>query len=91
MLRSDLCEYSHANIVLKGTITVVGDNNVKIRNEKLTFKNNFLFRLCILKINNTFIDNAEDLDIVMQCIMCYNIVRILLWHQEVLGVILKIK
>ena len=65
MLRSDLCDYSHANIVAKGTITVEGDNNAKIRNKKLTFKNNFLFTSCILKINNTFIDNTEDLDIVM--------------------------
>ena len=31
-----------------------------------TFKNNAPFRLSIIKINNTFIDNAEDLDIVMQ-------------------------
>ena len=31
-----------------------------------TFKNNASFRLSIIKINNTFIDNAEDLDIVMQ-------------------------
>ena len=33
--------------------------------KKLTFKNNPPFRLCISKINNTFVDNAEDLDIVM--------------------------
>ena len=29
-----------------------------------TFKNNAPFRLSIIKINNAFIDNAEDLDIV---------------------------
>ena len=29
------------------------------------FKNNALFVSCILKINNTLINNAEDLDIVM--------------------------
>ena len=33
--------------------------------EKLTFKSNALFDSCIPKINNTIIDNAEDLDIVM--------------------------
>ena len=33
---------------------------------------------CISKINNTFIDNAVDLDIVMQCIMCSSIVTIIL-------------
>ena len=29
MLRSDLCDYSDAYIVVKGTITVEGDNNAK--------------------------------------------------------------
>ena len=31
----------------------------------MTFKNNASFTSCIPKINNTLIDNAEDLDIVM--------------------------
>ena len=34
-------------------------------NKKLTFKNNTPFRSCTSKINNKFIDNAEDFDIVM--------------------------
>ena len=38
---------------------------IKNKNKKLTFKNNAPFRLCMSKINKTFIDNAEDLDIVM--------------------------
>ena len=36
-----------------------------LEQEMLIFKNNAPFRSCISKINNTFIDNAEDLDIVM--------------------------
>ena len=44
------------------TITVEGDNNAKNINKKLTFNNNALFRSFILKIYNTFIDNAEDHD-----------------------------
>ena len=35
------------------------------RNKKLTFKNSAPFRSCISKISNTFIGNAEDLDIVI--------------------------
>ena len=35
------------------------------RNKKLTFKSNATFRLRIPKINNTFIDSTEDLDIAM--------------------------
>ena len=50
---------------MRGKITVAGTNNVNKRNEKPTFKNNYPFRSCILKINNTFIDNPEDLDIVI--------------------------
>ena len=65
MLRSDLCDYSDAYIVVKGIISVRGTNANNRINKKLTFKNNAPFRSCISKINNTFIDNAEDLDIVM--------------------------
>ena len=35
------------------------------RNKKLTFRNNDPFRSCISKTDNIFIDNAEDLHIVM--------------------------
>ena len=38
---------------------------IKKKNKKLAFKNNIPFRLFISKINNIFIDNAEDLDNVM--------------------------
>ena len=64
MLRSDLCDYSDANIVVKGTITVTDTNN-DAYDKKLAFINNSLLISCILKINNTCIDNAEGLDIVM--------------------------
>ena len=64
MLRSDLCDFSDAYIVVKGTITVVRPNNAK-RNKAVTFKNNAPFINCISKINGIKIDNAEDLDVVM--------------------------
>ena len=47
MLRSDLCDYSDAHIVVKGTITIEEDNDAKTRNKKLIFKNNAPFRSCI--------------------------------------------
>ena len=65
MLRSDFCDYSDAYIVVEGRITVEGDNDTKTRNIKLISKNNASFRSCISKINNTFVDNAEDLDIML--------------------------
>ena len=64
MLRSDLCDFSDAYIVVKGKITVTNPYN-DAYNKKLAFKNNTLSVSCILKIDNTLIDNAEDLDNVM--------------------------
>ena len=63
MLKSDLCDYSDAYIVVKRRKTFKGDNDDKTRNKKLILKNNVPFRSSIQKINNTFIENAEDLDI----------------------------
>ena len=65
ILRSDLCDFSDAYIVVKGTITAEGDNNANKRNKNLAFKNNTPFINCISKINGIKIDNAEDLDVVM--------------------------
>ena len=64
MLRSDLCDYSNAYIVVKGTITIVRPNGAK-RNKAVPFKNNAPFINCISKINGVKIDNAEHLDVVM--------------------------
>ena len=65
MLRSDLCDYSEAYIVIKGDITVEGANNKIIENKLLAFKNNAPFISCISKMNDVLIENEEDLDIVM--------------------------
>ena len=37
MLRSDLCDFSDACIVLKGDITLEGDNNANKRNKNHAF------------------------------------------------------
>ena len=70
MLRSDLCDYADAYILIKGTITVNGvvngvENEIIRRNRKIILKNNATFVSCITRINNEFIENADDLDIVM--------------------------
>ena len=64
MLGSDLCDYSNAYIILKGTITIVRPNDAK-RNKTVAFKNIAPFTNCISKINGVKIDNAGDLDVVM--------------------------
>ena len=62
--RSDLCDFSDAYIAMKWTINVTRPNN-NAHDEKLALKNKALFVSCTSKINNTLIDNAEDLDVVM--------------------------
>ena len=65
MLRSDLCDFNDADIVVKRDITLEGDNDANKRNKNLEFKNNAPFINCISKINGVKIDNVEDLDVVM--------------------------
>ena len=75
MLRSDLCDYSDAYIVVKETVTVTDTDNDNKRNKKLVYKNNknnASSRSSISKINNRSIDNAEDLDIFMPM---YNLLK----------------
>ena len=56
-------DYSDACIAVKGGITIEGTNANNRKDEKLTFKNNALFSSQISKTNDTFIANAEDLDV----------------------------
>ena len=65
MLRSDLCDFNDACIVVKGDITLEGDNDANKQNKNVTFENNAPFINCFLKIYGIKIDNAEDLDFVM--------------------------
>ena len=65
ILRSDLCDYNDAYIVVKGTISVKGQNNTYRKNKDFVLKNNASFIGCISKINDVLIENAEDLDILL--------------------------
>ena len=58
-------------LLLKEKIIVKNPDN-DAYDKKLAFKNNAPFTSCILKINKTLIDNAEDLDIVMPM---YNLIE----------------
>ena len=76
MLRSSLCDYSDAYILVKGNISVnntaaagAAANNI---NKKIIFKNCSPSTNCISKISNTQIDNAEYIDIVMPM---YNLIE----------------
>ena len=66
MLISDLCDYSDAYIVVKGTIDAAAAANKNDEAQNIdAFKNNASFKSCLSKINSTLIENAEDLDIGM--------------------------
>ena len=72
MLRSSLCDYFDAYILVKGTIMVTapgpnnGANNIRDkRNRPVILKNHAPFVSCIARINGELIEDADDLDIVM--------------------------
>ena len=68
MLRSNLCDYADAYILVKGTITITraGDNDaakrLDERNKGVIFKNCVPFTKCISRIKT---DNAQDINVVM--------------------------
>ena len=69
MLRSNLCDYSDAYILVKGTITAKNkaaqDQSHNDANRKVIFENCAPFTKCISRINNTQADDAHDIDVVM--------------------------
>ena len=89
MLRSDLCDFSDAYIVVKGTITLEGDSDAKKRNKNVAFKDNAPLIKRISKINSVQIDNAEDLDVVMPIIIYFNTVEITEKQQTACGTIIE--
>ena len=77
-LRSNLCDYADAYVLDKGAIAITGagDNIVARqadeRDKGVTFTNCTTFTKCISRINNTDIDTAQDIDIVMPT---YNLIE----------------
>ena len=76
MLRSSLCDYSDAYILVNGNITVnntaAAGADANNTNKKVICKSCAPFTNCISKINNEQIDNAEYIDIVMPM---YNLIE----------------
>ena len=76
MLKSSLCDHSDAYILVKGNITVnnkaahgAAANNTS---KKLAFKNCAPFTNCTSEMNNTQVDRAQEIDIVMPM---YNLIE----------------
>ena len=78
MLRSNLCNYADAYILVNGRITITGagdDAAVRQADERdkgVTFKTCAPFTKCKSRINNMQIDNAKDIDIIMPM---YNLIE----------------
>ena len=67
-LKSSLCDYSDAYILVTGNIVVVGADD----NTKVAFKNCAPFIKCKTEINETFIDEADFINITMPM---YNLIE----------------
>ena len=76
ILISSVCDYSDDYILAKGNITVnntaAADAYANNTNRKVIFKNCAPFTNYISEINNTQVDNAKDIDIVMPM---YNLIE----------------
>ena len=64
-IRSDLCDYSDSYIKVTCEVELEGNDDDDKINKDIVLKNNAPFTTSTTKINGIFIDNSEDLDIVM--------------------------
>ena len=71
LLKSNPCDYSDTYILVKGAIRITGSGadvaaqNADARNKQVTFKSCAPFTDSISEINDTQVDNAKGLDVVM--------------------------
>ena len=78
MLKPSFCDYGNAYILAKGTMTITGAGDDAAarreceRSKGVIFKTYAPFTNCKSEINNTEIDNAKDIDMVMPM---YNLIE----------------
>ena len=77
ILKSNLCDYNNVYILVRGDITVVAAPATQV-----AFKNCASFTKCITKIDETTIDDAENLDLVMPI---YNLIEYSSNYSETMG------
>ena len=69
MLKSSLCDYSDAYVLVKGSMAIEGNADANRqadkRNNGVIFKKCVPMTDCVSKVNNTQGDIAKDLDVVM--------------------------
>ena len=82
MLRSNLCDYADAYILVNGTITVTGNHPRDRQSRTFILKNNAPFISSITRINGELIEDADDLDIVMPM---YNLLEYSKNYRKIIG------
>ena len=84
VIKSNLCDYSDAYILVTGNITATGgDPNIRV-----AFKNCAPFTKCIIHINDEHVNNADNLDIIIQM---YNLIEYSDKYSDTSGSLWKIK
>ena len=89
-LKSSLCDYSDANILAKGTITMAGAEadaaarQVEERSKQIMFKNSAPFIDCITRINNLQAADPKDLDVA---IPMYNLIECSDYYSKASGIL----
>ena len=84
VIKSSLCDYSDAYVLVTGNITAVGND----ANTKVAFKNCAPFMKCVTHINDEHVDNADNLDIVMPM---YNLIEYSDNYSDTLGSLWQFK
>ena len=79
VLKSNLCDYNDAYILIRGDITVAEASETQV-----SFKNCAPFTKCITKIDGTTKNEAEDLDLVMPV---YNLIEYSSNYSETTGLL----
>ena len=76
MLKSSLCDYSDAYVLVKGTITIQNTAATEAtpnnKNKQVKFENCVPFINCINQISNTNVGGAKDIDVL---ILMYSLIE----------------
>ena len=82
MLRSGLCYYADAYVLIDGIIIAAGNAPRDRQNRPVILQNNAPFIYCITRINGELIEDADDLDVVMPM---YNLLEYCKNYRKTIG------
>ena len=83
VLKSNLCDYNDAYILLRGNITIIGHQATQSIIGQVAFRDCASFTKCIIKLDGTTTDDAENLVLI---IPMYNIIEYSSNYSETINV-----